>query len=151
MGQFLTKPVDGKTLYELAGVTPGPKGVIDKVTKRADAQANEDGPQFDVVVAGKPYALSMHPVMLHGSVDLGVWPGMTIGASWLAKENDGSIAVKIINVDNSHPMSTSSSSHEQTSEKAEVAGRFPVLPIVAVLFVAMLAIQFYMRKRRKDA
>jgi hypothetical protein len=151
MGQFLTKAVDGKTLYESAGVTPGPKGIIDKVTKRAEAPTNEDSPQFDVVVAGKPYALSLHPVMLHGSVDLGVWPGMTIGASWLAKEDDGSVAVKIINVDNTRTMSSPQSSQTESLEKAEAAGRFPVLPIVAGLFVAVLGIQFYMRKRRKDA
>jgi hypothetical protein len=59
--------------------------------------------------------------------------------------------VKIINVDSTRTMSSPQSSQKETSEKAEVAGRFPVLPIVAGLFVAMLGIQFYMRKRRKDA
>jgi hypothetical protein len=146
MGQFLIQAINGKTLYESAGLTAGPRGVIDKVTKRTDASLNEDSPQFDVVVTGKPYPLSMHPIMLHGSVDLGVWPGMAIGASWLAMEDDGSLSVKIINVDDSRPPVTSMGI---TPDKAATGGSFPMLPIIGILFLAVLGIQFYLRKRRK--
>jgi hypothetical protein len=69
MGQFLTDAVDGKTLYVLAGMTPGPTGVIDKVAKRRGVPAMEDSQQFDLIVAGRSYSLSMHAVMLYEEFD----------------------------------------------------------------------------------
>jgi hypothetical protein len=147
MGQFLTDAVDGKTLYVLAGMTPGPTGVIDKVAKRRGVPAMEDSQQFDLIVAGRSYSLSMHAVMLYGSVDLGVWRGMAISASWLAKEDNGTLAVKIIKVKDSRQMAPP---QEKTMVQTDDAGSFPVLPIVAILFLTLLGIQFMMRKRRKN-
>lgn len=80
LGQFLTKKVDGKTLYDLAGATPGPAGVINDVKIIKDVK--ED--QYFIKINGSNYKMHPHSKVLNGPVDL---------TSWIGKKVDKSIFV----------------------------------------------------------
>jgi hypothetical protein len=139
MGQFLTQSVDGKTLYERAGLIPGPAGLIDKVITQADTG------QFQILVQGAAYTLGEHPVIVHGTTDLGAWSGLSIGLSWLAKE-DGHRVVGILQMTDS-PMAIKKEDAIQPSDP----GGPPMLVIVGILFAIILGVQLYLKEKRKSS
>jgi hypothetical protein len=88
MGQFLKEKVDGKTLFDMAGVEPGPTGVIEKVTVKEEGEGEKKTKIYWFTFEGKDYKVSPHPKMLYGPVDLTQWEGKKVGDPWLAGDGE---------------------------------------------------------------
>jgi hypothetical protein len=143
MGHFLKEKVDGKTLYDMAGFTPGPSGLIEKVAEKTQGAGGNEDKVFILSIGGKQYALDPHPKVVRGPTDLTVWKKKNLESSWIAMEEDQPV-VKII-----------VAAKDQFSNDEIAAGQqkqkqgFFVFPIAAsVVLIVLVGWLFRSRVRR---
>lgn len=148
--------IDGQTLYDIAGFSPGPTGVIEKVT--VATEKNDNGVRTNIYtlqVAGEDYVLSEHPRIIQATVDPLVWEGQTIKESWLSESHDsdehshnhssqGSLSIQQLVFAEAKTTKTVGSTVEVVEEKSGVS------PYIFVsLAVIMVAWAFVIIRKKK--
>lgn len=87
MGTFFSEPVNGKTLFDMAGYDAGPTGIVEDVAKESVTEGANTYDVFRIQVGGQWYQVSHHPKILNGPVDLTQWIDKMIEASWYSAES----------------------------------------------------------------
>ncbi|WP_207952933.1 hypothetical protein [Paenibacillus agricola] len=87
-----TNNTHDKTLYEMAGFTPGPAGKIEEIsqqeTKDAEGKVTKT---YILQIGGKDWSLSDHPKIANAAVDPALWKNKELVRSWTQKvgSNEG--------------------------------------------------------------
>jgi len=87
MGTFFSEPVNGKTLFDMAGLDAGPDGIVEDVEKEHVTEGGNSYDVFRIKVGGQWYQVSNHPKILNGPVDLTQWIDKRIEFSLYAAES----------------------------------------------------------------
>lgn len=75
--------IDGHTLMEKAGFTPGPTGAIEKVERvKKRTTVGEIANTYELTIDGQVHELGMHPRTIADTADPLVWKGLNVAASW---------------------------------------------------------------------
>jgi hypothetical protein len=150
LGQFLTKKVDGKTLYDLAGATPGPAGVINDAKIIKDVK--ED--QYFITINGSNYKMHPHSKVLYGPVDLMSWIGKKVDKSVFVTHDGQKVIALIVSTkgqfaDNEVNASHASMETHSMSSKDSKKGSSPV-PIIAGVIALILLGWLFVSWRKKS-
>jgi hypothetical protein len=147
--QFLTKKVDGKTLFDLAGATPGPTGIINDVKIIKDV--SED--QYFLTINGTSYKMHPHGKVLNGPVDLMSWIGKKVEKSLFVTHDGQKVIGLIVSVkgqfsDNEVKASHASMEANSISMNDTNKGASPV-PIIAGGIALILLVWLFVSWRKK--
>ncbi len=84
---LLTELEDGQTLYDVAGFTSGPAGLIEEVHVIEEvSDSGQSTTHYQLVIEQQEYTLAAHPRVSGASVDPLVWKGQKLEQSWLREE-----------------------------------------------------------------
>jgi hypothetical protein len=131
MGQFLTEKVDGKTLFERAGMTKGPSGVVEAVVEETEGQGEKAYHVYRLKLGGQEYPVAAHPKLLHLPTDLKLVKGKAIRETWV---KDGKLQILVadqgtfrdeMSMEQRHGHDKAGHEHD----RAEQEGDFPWVPI----------------------
>lgn len=161
VGARLHEQVDGRTLFDRAGLTKGPAGAIEDVVAQREGEGAAAYDAYQIAVQGKRYPLHPHPKVLFGSPDAREWEGRTVAESWYREEagnGDGS-GLAIIMLERESGKETEAGSHSASSHQAEDhvhsdeegKASFPILPIAGAGAVVVLLVWLGVRKRNSGA
>lgn len=165
MAVYLTTKVNGQTLFEQAGYSPGPSGTVEAVAmKESQGADGKTVRTYAVTIQGVTLELSEHPRILYAPVDPGLWKGKSIRESWVMNKREGGQQLQLISF--VKPAGAASSPQEANSDEkgqahahhmcqegdsdcapaGEGAG-FPVIPAAAGAVAAVLLCWLLIKKR----
>lgn len=150
LSEFLTEKVDGKTLYDLAGATPGPTGVLNDVKIIKDVR--ED--QYFLTINGTNYKMHPHGKVLNGPVDLMAWIGKKVDQSIFVTHDGQKVIGLIVSVkgqftENEVKANHASMEAHSISTKDTNKGFSPV-PIIAGGIAFILLVWLFVSWRKKS-
>ncbi|MFJ7744865.1 hypothetical protein [Peribacillus sp. NPDC097295] len=88
MARNLGIEIDGETLMEQAGLSPGPTGEVSQV------EVGEDQ-TYKLDIGNNEYLMDAHPRVLNGAADPVLWKGKMIEESWISQTEDGPIMKQV--------------------------------------------------------
>ncbi|OMF37586.1 hypothetical protein BK133_05925 [Paenibacillus sp. FSL H8-0548] len=162
MGSYLTTPVNGRTLLEIAGYLSGPTGVVEEIITHEDKTT-------ELMIDGQQIELAAHPRVLQASTDASLWVGLTISDSWMMETDGGTWTLQILDfsiasadvsveptIDELPAESLTEinvdphgGEHQMLHEGEKKKGSLPVLVIAVVLVVVIFAWLMYRRLRKR--
>lgn len=166
MGPYLKdEKVDGKTLFDRAGIEEGPVGVIEKATMTEEGEGEQKTKVYTLTIGGKDYQVSGHPKMMYGPTDLTQWEGKKIRDSWLIN-HDGEKMFQMIalekgqflnqggteaNDQTSQPSQNGVQADNQSTDDADSEQsekEFPVVPVVGAIILVIIAAWLFTKKKK---
>lgn len=150
LSEFLTEKVDGKTLYDLAGATPGPSGVISAVKIIKDGKEN----QYVLTINGTNYKMHPHGKVLYGPVDLMSWTGKRVDKSIFVTHDGQKVIGLIVSAkgqftDNEIKKKNTSMEANSISTKGTNKG-VSLVPIIEGVIVLILLVWLFVSRRSKS-
>lgn len=159
MGQFLTEPVEGKTLFEMAGFEAGPSGVVENVSFETEGEGQEAYKIFSYSINGSDYQLSQHPKVLYGPIDLSLWEGVEIKESWFAPGHGEERALQIVVVkedqfSDDEILNTNkdidnkiNGTSEQKKQNEQSQNGLPLIPLGGLILLVVILGWLFIRKK----
>jgi hypothetical protein len=166
MASYLDQKINGKTLYERAGCSPGASGLIEAVTQQEVKDAKGSVSKVYILqINGKKLVLGAHPKIIHASVDPAQWKGKNIVSSWLMKAEGADEQVQLITfeqqpadtgqkeavnktADHTHDGHGSESSAASKAGTLTTAG-FPFFPSAVAALIVLIAVWLFAKRKRK--
>jgi hypothetical protein len=163
MKPYLEQKVNGHTLYEMAGFTPGPSGKVEDVTTKDMKDKDGKAVKASILqINGKSFVLGAHPKIIQASVDPTVWKGKNIISSWSTKEDGTTEQLQLVTFeqqsanqaakgDDSQPSTHNHAGHSSESDTAQtaVSPGFPYFPAVIGALFVLLAVWLFAKRKRK--